>query len=176
MRRSRLVVGLALSLACETRPEITGEQIANDLVGRSVGEGLSVWTFQRDEPRTLTVIEVKRSGDRAIAVVEVRTESRPLPMTSLPAFSPLPAAPIPSLPAFSPPPPPPAIPGMPPLPTMPPIPPVPSLPASSPPPPPTFKLPWTSPRKCSGRLRLQYEWVAGQWSLLRIENLSFKLE
>jgi hypothetical protein len=71
--------------------------------------------------------------------------------------------PMPSLPAWSPPPPPATVPGMPPPPTMRPF------PRS------TFLWPTTT-RKYSGRLRLQYEWVAGQWSLLRVENLSFKPE
>src|SRR6266699_3296090 len=113
IRPSRLSVAwLALCLACTNHPEITREQIANDLIGRGVGEGLSAWTFQRDEPRTITVIEVKESGDKATAVVEVKTESKPLAMPSFPAFPPPPVAATPSPLPLSAPLPPPSIPGL----------------------------------------------------------------
>jgi hypothetical protein len=140
---------LVLLGSCQGHPAITPEQISTDLNGRAVGEGFSMWMFVKEEDhRTVSVVEDKRSGDRATLVVEIHTQTRPFP---IPSFPPMPTlAPLP------------AMQGMAPSSTM----------ATVPPP----TLPPFTPHKWSGRVRLHYEWVAGEWSLLRLENLSFKRE
>jgi hypothetical protein len=156
MRRYSLI--LVASLACQGRPQITSDQVASDLVGRTIGEGWSGWRFQPNERRTVKVVEVKRTGDAATVVIDLVTESRPLPMPTFPPSTPWPTPPPPTLNL-------PTIDGVAPptLPTMAPSTLIPRL-----------ILPTPPSRKWGGRLRLQYEWIAGQWSLVKIENLGFK--
>jgi hypothetical protein len=149
----------------QSYPEITPQQIVRDLAGRSVGEGWSTWVFATNEPRAVTLVDIRIGVDKATIVVRLETESKPFPLPSLPASPPPTPGPRPRM---APPPTYEVIPGMP---TLPPPPTFAPLPSFSLPP-----IPTPSPRKWSGRLRLHYEWIVGEWNLVKIENLSFRPE
>lgn len=113
----RIVSALALMStvllvsSCTRHANISLADIQRDIVGRNTGEGLMSWTFVREEPREISIIESKFNGDAAIVIVDVTTED---------------------------------VDGM------------------------------FGKMKMAGKLRLHYEWIGGEWNLVRVENLTFK--
>lgn len=117
-----VVLALALS-ACSDggglfgHPKITEQEIATDIVGRRTGEYPLAWTFAKDEPKEIQLLQSDYSGDKATIVIHMNTET---------------AQTAPQI--------------------------------------------WLkeSKEKMAGKLRLHYEWVADQWTLVRVESLDFK--
>ena len=104
-------VSIALLTGCSSHPKITLENIQKDIVGKNTGEGLMSWTFAKNEPREISIVESKYEGDKATIVIDMKTQSAP---------------------------------GS-----------------------------WMK-SNMSGKLRLHYEWIADEWNLIRVENLTFK--
>ena len=105
------LVSIALLAGCSSHPKITLENIQKDIVGKNTGEGLMAWTFAKNEPREISIVESKYEGDKATIIIDMKTQSAP---------------------------------GS-----------------------------WIK-SKMAGKLRLYYEWIAGEWNLIRVENLTFK--
>lgn len=75
-------------------------------MGKNTGEGLASWEFEKDEPRTISLVEEEYEGDKATIIIDMQTEG--------------------------------------------------------------------SESTMAGKLRLHYEWIADEWNLVRVENLTFK--
>ncbi len=125
MRDELLYLAVVLTLAvsgCSDgggvlgHPKISVEQIGTDIVGKNTGEGLLSWTFAKNEPREIEILETDYSGDKGTVVIHMKTEG-----FILVGF--------------------------------------------------TNKV-----EGMAGKLRLHYEWVADEWTLVRVENLDFKSE
>ena len=104
-------VFLALLTGCSSHPKITLETIQKDIVGKNTGEGIMSWIFDKNEPRDISIVESKYEGDKAIIVIDMKTQSTPGSFMR---------------------------------------------------------------SQMAGKLRLHYEWIAKEWNLTRVENLTFK--
>ena len=104
-------VFILLLSGCSSHPKITLENIQNDIVGKNTGEGLMGWTFEKNEPREISILESKYEGDKATIIIDMKTQSAPGSFMR---------------------------------------------------------------EQRAGKLRLHYEWIAKEWNLVRVENLTFK--
>jgi hypothetical protein len=102
---------IALLSGCSSHPKITLEAIQRDLVGKNAGEGIVSWTFDKNEPREISIVESKYEGDNATIIIDIKTHSAPGSIMK---------------------------------------------------------------SQMAGKLRLHYERIKNEWSLTRIENLTFK--
>ena len=100
-----------LMFGCTIHPEITVEDIQQDIVGVTTSHGSSTIKFTKEDPRKITIVETDYSWNKAEIVIEMESE-----MTSLLVIK----------------------------------------------------------SKMSGKLRLHYEWIAEEWNLLSVDNLTFR--
>ena len=70
-------VFIALLSGCSSQPKITVEAIQRDLVGKTAGEGIVTWTFDKNESREISIVESKYEGDIATIIIDVKTQSAP---------------------------------------------------------------------------------------------------
>lgn len=71
--------------ASDDRPEITEETIKEHLVGEFLrripaadgSKQTSSWSFQRNEPKTVQIVEKKVESESAVVVIDIKTGSHP---------------------------------------------------------------------------------------------------
>ncbi len=105
------IIPILLLTGCNSHSEITLEDIQKDIVGRTTNDKNWTlnWTFQKEEPRKITVIKGEYDGDNAIVIVNMQTSG----------------------------------------------------------------YVGVYHHVYEGKLRLHYEWIAEEWNLVEIENLTF---
>jgi len=68
---------IAVLTGCSSHPKITLETIQKDIVGKNTGEGIMSWTFDKNEPREISIVESKYEGDKATIIIDMKTQSAP---------------------------------------------------------------------------------------------------
>jgi len=108
-----------LTSGCGSTPQITIENIQTAIIGKNTNEGLMSWTFRKDEPKNITIIESKYDGAKATIIINMITKADQETMDWLGRSV------IKSI-------------------------------------------------YMSGKLRLECEYIAKEWNIISVENLSFK--
>lgn len=67
-------ITIAFLNGCSLHPKITIENIQKDIVGKSTDEGLMSWKFAENEPREISIIEIKYDGDKATVIIEMKSQ------------------------------------------------------------------------------------------------------
>ncbi len=71
-----MLLGLAGACGETTRPEITPALIEKSLTGRTIEQAkfLKTWRFDPAEPRQLTIVQQKVSGDQGRVLIDLKTQ------------------------------------------------------------------------------------------------------
>ncbi|MBD3413487.1 MAG: hypothetical protein GF421_03525 [Candidatus Aminicenantes bacterium] len=72
-----LVLLVSLFPYCTSRAQVAEEDIEMDIVGWDAGQGVLSWTFDRDEPKEIEILESEYKGDKAEIVIYIKTQSSP---------------------------------------------------------------------------------------------------